>query len=158
LSASPASVSIAPGASATSTITVAPQNGFNGSVSLNASGLPSGVTASFNPASPTGTSMLTLTASSTARAGSPNVTVNGTTGSPSNSTAIDLTVQAVGGVLPTGWTHADVGAVGTAGDASFGNGSFTIKTAGSQIYGSTDAMHFAYQPLSGDGGIVARLV
>src|SRR4029077_1888152 len=62
LSASPNSLAIVQGASGTSTITVTPQNGFSGNVSLSASGLPSGVTASFNPSSTTGTSTLTLTA------------------------------------------------------------------------------------------------
>src|SRR5262252_7314729 len=66
LSASPASLSLTQGTSGTSTITISPVNGFNGSVSLSASGLPAGVTASFNPGSTTTTSPLTLTASSTA--------------------------------------------------------------------------------------------
>ena len=51
-----------------------------------------------------------------------------------------------------------MGGIGTAGDASYGNGTFTIKASGAQIYGTADAMHWAYQPLSGDGTIVARLV
>ncbi|HEV2963028.1 MAG TPA: hypothetical protein VG649_14460, partial [Candidatus Angelobacter sp.] len=93
LSASPASVSINQGGSGTSTITVTPVNGFNSSVSLSASGLPSGVTASFNPASTTGTSTLTLTASSTATTGAATVTVTGTSGSLTHTTTIALTVN-----------------------------------------------------------------
>jgi len=49
-------------------VSVNPLNGFNSSVSLSASSLPQGVTASFSPASVTGgsgTSTLTLTASNT---------------------------------------------------------------------------------------------
>src|SRR6266478_2353231 len=75
LSASPSSVTITQGTSGTSTITVNPQSGFGGSVSLSASGLPSGVTPSFNPSSTTSTSTLTLTASSTATTGSATVTI-----------------------------------------------------------------------------------
>ena len=56
--------------------------------------------------------------------------------------------------LPTGWLDGDVGSVGTAGTATYSNGTFTVQGAGSQIYGSADAFHFAYQPLSGDGSIV----
>jgi hypothetical protein len=93
LSASPTSVSINQGGSGTSTITVTPVNGFNSSVSLSASGLPSGVTASFNPASTTGTSTLTLTASSTATTGAATVTVTGTSGSLTHTTTIALTVN-----------------------------------------------------------------
>jgi subtilase family serine protease len=62
LSSSAASLSIAAGASGESTITISPQQGFNGAVSLSATGLPAGVTASFSPASTTSTSTLTLSA------------------------------------------------------------------------------------------------
>lgn len=92
LSASPATLSIAQGATGSSTITVTPVNGFSGTVALAASGLPSGVTASFSPASTTGTSTLTLTASSTATAGTSTVTVTGTSGSLSATTTIALTI------------------------------------------------------------------
>src|SRR5262249_52961064 len=47
LSASPASLTINRGASGTSTITVTRTGGFTDAVSLSASGLPAGVTASF---------------------------------------------------------------------------------------------------------------
>jgi uncharacterized membrane protein len=94
LSASPASVSVTQGSSASSTITVNPTNGFNGSVSLSASGLPSGVTASFNPASTTGTSSLTFTASATATTGTATVTITGASGSLTHTTTVTLTVNA----------------------------------------------------------------
>jgi hypothetical protein len=93
LSAAPSSLTITPGgAGGTSTITVTDQNGFTGSVSLAASGLPSGVTASFNPTSTTTTSVLTLTASSSAAAGTATVTITGTSGSLTATTTIALTV------------------------------------------------------------------
>ncbi|GAA0718190.1 hypothetical protein [Dokdonella soli] len=97
LSASPASVSVTQGASGNSTISVAPVGGFSGSVSLSASGLPSGVTAAFSPANTTGTSTLTLTASSTATTGTATVTVTGTSGTLSHTATISLTVNAGGG-------------------------------------------------------------
>ena len=92
LSDSPSSLSIAQGKSGTSTITVNPANGFTGSVTLAASGLPSGVTASFGTNPTTGTSVLTLTASSSATTGSFTVTITGTSGSLSASTTITLSV------------------------------------------------------------------
>jgi hypothetical protein len=94
LSASPSSLTITQGNSGTSTITVTPQNGFTGSVSLSASGLPSGVTPSFIPGSTTSTSTLTLTASSTATTGSVTVTITGTSGGLTHTTTIALTVNA----------------------------------------------------------------
>src|SRR6266849_574513 len=155
LSASPSSLSITQGASGASTITVAPQNGFNGNVSLSASGLPSGVTASFNPGSTASTSTLTLTASSTATTGTVTVTITGTSGSLTNTTTISLTIRLVP-TLPSVWTDGDIGSTGVAGNASYASDVFTVKGAGAQIYGTADAFHFVYQPLSGDGTVVAR--
>jgi hypothetical protein len=98
LSASPSTLAVTQGAAGgTSTITVNKLNGFTSSVSLAASGLPSGVTASFNPASTTSTSVLTLTASATATTGTATITVTGTSGSLSHSTTISLTVNPSGG-------------------------------------------------------------
>ncbi len=159
LSASPGSLTFAQGANGASTITVTPQNGFNASVSLSASGLPSGVTASFSPNPATSTSSLTLTASGTATTGTSTVTITGTSGSLTNTTTITLTVTAAGAPpLLTVWLDQDVGQVGVAGSASYANGTFTVKGAGQQIWGTADGLNFVYQPLSGDGTIVARLV
>jgi hypothetical protein len=94
LSASPASLTLARAGSGSSTISVAGTNGFNGSVGLSVSGLPAGVTAAFSPASTTGKSTLTFTASSTATAGASTVTVTGACGALSSTTTIALTVTA----------------------------------------------------------------
>jgi subtilase family serine protease len=94
LSASPNSLTITQGNNGTSTITVTDLGGFSGSVTLAASGLPSGVTAGFNPNPTTTTSTLTLTASSTATIGSATVTITGTSGSLMATTTIALTVNA----------------------------------------------------------------
>src|SRR6185369_7059436 len=51
VAASPSTLSIAQGSSGTATITSTLSGGFNSAVTLSASGLPSGATASFNPAS-----------------------------------------------------------------------------------------------------------
>ncbi len=92
LSASPSSPNVGLGGSATSLITVNAVNGFNSSVTLSASGLPNGVTASFNPPSTTSTTMLTLTASGTATLGSSAVTATGTAGMLTETAPINLTV------------------------------------------------------------------
>ncbi|HEV3036594.1 MAG TPA: xyloglucanase [Candidatus Angelobacter sp.] len=94
LSASSSSLTINTGGSGTETITVTPAGGFVASVALSASGLPTGVTAAFNPASTTGTSTLTLTASSTATTGPATVTVTGTGGGLTHTVTISLTVVA----------------------------------------------------------------
>ena len=93
LSASPNSLSLARGAKVTSTISVTPQNGFGGSVSLSASGLPRGVTASFNPISTSGASTLTLSANSNASTGTFSVRIRGASGGLTHTTTISLTVH-----------------------------------------------------------------
>jgi hypothetical protein len=81
------------------TVDVSALYGFNGTVSLSASGLPAGVTASFSPASVTtsslGTATLTLTAaySSSTHIGTSTVTVTGTSGGTTQSTVFPLTTR-----------------------------------------------------------------
>jgi hypothetical protein len=94
LSASPASLTVVQGNSGNSTITVTPSGGFTGSVTLSASGLPSGVTASFGTNPTTSTSSVTFTASSTATTGTASVTITGTSGSLTHTTTVSLTVNA----------------------------------------------------------------
>src|SRR6266566_3073884 len=158
LSAGPNSLKIVQGTSGTSTITVTPQNGFNSNVSLSASGLPAGVTASFNPSSTASTSTLTLTASSAAITGTVTVTVTGSSSTLTKTTTISLTVRSIP-TLPSVWTDGDIGSVGVAGSAGYANGTFSVAGAGQgTFFTSTDGLHFVYQPLAGDGTIVARVV
>jgi hypothetical protein len=101
LSASPGSLSVTQGASGSSTISSAVSGGFNSAVTLSASGLPAGVTASFNPTSiaapGSGNSTLTFTASATATTGTANVTVTATGGTVTHTITIALTIAAAGG-------------------------------------------------------------
>ena len=88
-------VSVGRGNSTTSYVNVNPQYGFTGNVSLAVTGLPSGVTASFSPnPTATGSSLLTLTASSTASLGQYNVIITGTSGSAIASTTLSVGVYA----------------------------------------------------------------
>ncbi len=92
LSASPTSVLVIQGNSVTTSVTVNQQNGFSGSVTLSATGLPSGVTAVFSPNPTTSSSTLTLSATATATAGTVIVTILGESGSLTNATTLSLTV------------------------------------------------------------------
>jgi len=94
LAASPTSLSVTQGATATDTITVTGTGGFAGSVTLAATGLPSGVTAAFGTNPTTGSSIVTFTATSAATTGLATVTITGTSGTLTASTAIALTVVA----------------------------------------------------------------
>ena len=92
LTAAPSTLSIVQGNTGTSTITVVPLNGFAGSVTLAASGLPSGVTAGFSTNPTTSTSTLTLTASANATLGTSTVTITGVSGSLTQTVPLSLTV------------------------------------------------------------------
>jgi uncharacterized protein YceK len=72
----------------------------------------------------------------------------------SNPVAFTVTSQP----LPSGWLNQDVGQVGVAGSATYTNGTFTVNGSGQYIWYGADGFHFAYQTLSGDGTIVARVV
>jgi len=61
--------------------------------------------------------------------------------------------------LPSSWLDQDLGLVGVSGSGTFANDTFTVKGAGQGTFSVTaDGIHFAYQPFSGDGTIVARVV
>src|SRR6266446_59656 len=66
-------------------------------------------------------------------------------------------VVAVGGPLPSPWVDQDVGAVGVSGSASYLSGTFIDSGSGADIWSTADAFHYVYQPLNGDGKIVARI-
>ncbi len=96
LSASPGSQTVTAGSSTTYTASVSPINGFNSAVSLSASGLPSGATASFNPTSiggGSGSSTLTITTTSTTTTGTVTVTIKGTGGGLTHTATVSLTVN-----------------------------------------------------------------
>jgi kumamolisin len=94
ISASPSSVSVNAGASGTSSISTTVSGGFNSAVSLSASGVPAGVSVSFNPSSITaaGSSTATFTTTSGTATGTYNITITGTSGSTTHSTTVSLTV------------------------------------------------------------------
>ncbi|MGB7154128.1 MAG: IPT/TIG domain-containing protein [Candidatus Acidiferrales bacterium] len=84
-----------------------------------------------------------------ASSGSFSVTVNS---QGANSSSFTVTP------LPSGWSDGDIGSVGVAGSATYANGVFTVEGSGTGIYGTADEMNFAYQSLSSDGSIIARVV
>ncbi len=59
---------------------------------------------------------------------------------------------------PTGTSgNSDVGAVGVAGSTSETAGTYTLKGAGSDIWGTADAFHFAWEQVTGDWEMEARV-
>ncbi len=72
---------------------------------------------------------------------------------------VALAVTATSGPLPSPWGNTDVGAPALAGSAGYDAASqtYTVTGAGADIWTTNDQFHYAYQPLSGDGEIVARV-
>jgi hypothetical protein len=95
LSANPSSQTVVGGGSTSYTVSVAAVNGFTGSVTLSASGLPAGASANFAPATVigSGTSTLTVTTTSAAQTGTFTLTITGTSGAISHATTVALTVN-----------------------------------------------------------------
>lgn len=91
----PALSALTQGGSTTYNVVIGAFNGFNGTVTLGVSGLPSGATAAFNP--PTingaGSSTLTVNATSAASTGAFVLNISGTSGSLSDSEAVSLRVN-----------------------------------------------------------------
>ena len=137
--------------------TISPTSGPSGS-SVMITGVNFGTTQGSSTISLNGTSStvvswtdtaITIIVPATASSGTISVAVDGET-----ATSAAFTVDA----FPSGWSDGDVGSVGVAGSASYASGTFTVSGSGQYIYGTSDAMHFAHQALSGDGTIVARVV
>jgi len=97
---SPASQAIAQGASGSYTVSTAALNGSTQSIALSVSGLPTGVTGTFSPATVTagGSSTLTVSAASTATVATTTFTVTGTSGAVQHSASATVAVTAGGGV------------------------------------------------------------
>jgi hypothetical protein len=92
--------------------------------------------------------------------------------SRTNATAIDPSIKATsptwsfttGGTstpppssLPSPWQSTDVGTVGQPGSATYSNGTFTVRGAGADIWGTADAFQYVQQSANGDVQIVARV-
>jgi regulation of enolase protein 1 (concanavalin A-like superfamily) len=59
--------------------------------------------------------------------------------------------------VPQPWFSEDVGSVGLTGDAFSENGTFTVRGAGSDIWGTSDSFHLVRNFMTADGEIVARV-
>jgi len=141
---SPSSSTVAAGGTTSYTVATMALNGSTQTIALSVSGLPAGVTGSFNPASVTagGSSTLTLTAATSAPAVTATFTVTGTSGSTAHSANASVTVTAANGDTPlsNGVPVSNLsGAINSQQfffiDVPAGQGSLTVQISG----GSGDA-------------------
>jgi hypothetical protein len=158
ISAIPSSQTVTAGNAAIYTVNVGSDNSFGGAVSFTAGGLPSGASASFNPASTgaPGSSTLTVTTSTSTPTGSNTVTITGTSGNLSHSASVGLTVNSSSS-LPSGWTDADIGSPGVAGSAGYNNGVFTVSGSGADIWSTSDQFNYASRSAGTNVSVVTRV-
>ena len=95
ISATPASRTIAPGGTATYTVTVTAGTGFAGTVSFSISGAPQRSTVTFNPTSVVnaGTSTLTVATFTNVQRRTRTLTITGSGGGRVHSTTVTLIIQ-----------------------------------------------------------------
>src|SRR5579859_2513811 len=96
ISASPSSQTVTAGGSTSYTASVSPSNGFNSSVNLSVSGVPSGATGSFNPTSisgGSGSSTLSVGTALSTPAGTYTLTATGTSGTLTHNATVTLVVN-----------------------------------------------------------------
>ena len=109
-----------------------------------------------------------------------NAATGAITGVPSQAGAFPLVVRATDAVDPSNtatasltlsvlaatpapppapvWTSQDIGFVGLSGSMTVdANGKFTIRASGADVWGTADALHYAWQRVSGDVDIIARV-
>jgi hypothetical protein len=78
--------------------------------------------------------------------------VDTSTATPAPVLAIPTTAS-----IASGFTDTDIGGATPAGTSSYANGKWTVAGAGADSWGTADSGHFAYQALTGDGAIIAKV-
>ena len=164
ISASPSSLSIVQGGSGPSTISTATVSGSAQTVSFSASGLPSGASAAFSPASVTSgsSSTLTITVGASTATGTYSVTVTGTGTSATHTTSVSLTVTAPssgGGITNggfetgslSGWTAT--GASETAVSSGCHSGSYCAQLGATTPTNGDSSIAQTFTAPSGGGAL-----
>ena len=79
-----------------------------------------------------------------------------------NNDVLDITVEVLDGAgaqaVGDPWTAQDIGSgISTAGQTTFADGVYTMGVDSGDIWTDADSFHFAWQPMTGDGEIVAQV-
>jgi hypothetical protein len=142
LYATPVAWNLVAGGSDEVLVTEQRMNGFNSAVTLSISGLPTGLTASFDPAVTSSTSVLTLTADSTVSAGTSTLTLTGESESITQSVALSLTVShatpgtsemSLSSAFNLAAIYRDASTFGGSGGADGGGNAYSASLLGSAL-------------------------
>lgn len=79
-------------------------------------------------------------------------------GATATSAPVSITTTGIdSGTPPPYFDDNDIGAVGVAGSATYGNGTYTVYGSGADVWGTADAVHYTWETLPRDGAIIARV-
>ncbi len=152
----PATASVTAGNSASYAVSVAPAGAMGGTVSLSVTGLPSGATGSFSPASvnttsltgPAGSSTLNIATTTSVAGGSYPLTISGTNGTVTHTTQVTLTVT-----NPTFTITASAGANGSISPS----GAVAVNPGASQSFTLTPSANYTVSAVTVDGASVGAV-
>ena len=150
ISSKPSSLPMPQGTAGWSTISTAIVAGATETINLTVGGAPSGMTAALSPASVTtgGTSTLSIGVDASVPAGTYALVVTGTSPSATHTTKVTVTVSSAPAALPSPWQSSSIGLPAIPGSVSDSAGTFTVNAAGTDLYGTSDQLEFAYQSVS----------
>jgi M6 family metalloprotease-like protein len=148
VSVSPASGSVNKGESISTTVNLGLLNG-SGTVSLSASGLPSGASAAFGPqtCAPSCSSTLTFSTSATTPSGTYQIMISGTSGSIIRSTTYSVTVQSP---LSYSATFSQTGAAGTW-SVTVNGIRYTTSNSSTVVPGLSGTVSYSYDAVVNSG-------
>ncbi|HEU4935164.1 MAG TPA: Ig-like domain-containing protein [Vicinamibacterales bacterium] len=108
--------------------------------------------------SPNGTTWTTISSKTISLGATAYVGIATTSHNTSASTTATVSQVSVNTLsLPAPQQAADIGAPTIQGSTSYSQGVYRVHAGGADIWGTSDQFHFVYQPLSGDGEVIARV-
>jgi uncharacterized repeat protein (TIGR03803 family) len=136
LTRTPSTETVVVGSTTTYTVNVSAVNGFGGVVALGVSGLPTGATGTFSPATVTGSgsTTLTVTTGSATPAGTSTVTITGTSGSLVRTANVTLLLTATS---PTSGSEVTLYSLLGGKDPNLAYAGLIMDTEGN-LYGTTE--------------------
>ena len=98
-----------------------------------------------------------LVVAKTPEAGAPSVGADAPLSTAGTTKNGPVALAAAASTLASPWSAGDIGSPALAGSAAFDAGVWTVVGSGSDIWGTSDQFQFAYESMTGDGEIVARV-